>query len=159
MSPAPVSRRTFLASCAASVLPLAGCTALPFVENPIDMTILNHHTESRQLSVTALRANEREYSEAVAFSRSYEVPADTDSSTGVIKEKNILSSAVYIVQVDLEAGFADQSFHFHFYPDCTGGTDADGRKRPEDEFLIQIQRNGTNVVFAENGCSTDSWKL
>ena len=159
MSPAPISRRTFLAGCAASVVPLAGCTTLPFVENPIDMTILNHHTEPRQLSVTALREDEREYSEALAFSQSYEVPADTDNSTGVVTEKNILSSSAYIIQVNLEAGFADQSFYFHFYPDCTGGTGADGRERPEDEFLIQIQRNGTNVIFSQNECSNDSWKL
>ncbi len=159
MSPAPISRRTFLTGCTASILPLTGCTTLPFVENRIDMTILNHHTESRQLSVTALRANEREYSDAVAFSRAYEVPADTANSNGIVEETDFLPSAAYIIQVDLEAGFADQSFHFRFYPDCTGGSEPDGDGRPEDAFLLQIQRNGTNVLFSQNTCSDDSWKL
>lgn len=159
MSSASISRRTFLAGCAASVAQLAGCTALPFVENPIDMTILNHHTEPRQIAVTVLRANAREYSEAMVFSRPYEVPADTDTSNGIVQETDFLPSATYIVQVDLEAGTADQSFHFHFYPDCTVETDTDASKSSQDGFLIEIQRNGENVRFSQSTCSEDSWKL
>lgn len=141
------------------MLPLTGCTSLPFIENPIDMRIFNHHNESRRISVTALRADEREYSEAEVFSEVYEIPPATDGYENTVDKEDILPSGAYIIQVDLETGSGGQTYQYHFYPDCTGGTDAQGDERVDDGFLIEIEQSGSNVVFSQATCSTNSWKL
>ncbi|MFC4549765.1 MULTISPECIES: hypothetical protein [Halorussus] len=157
-----LSRRKLLAlGGGATVAALAG-TALPFVDNPIDMTILNRHAEPLGVTVEAIRLKgESEYSEAVELSEYYELPAQSDDGPGTVHEENVLPSAAYVVRVELEgrAAGGDRSFVFHFFPDCTGGTDEDGDERPEDEFYLDVQSGAEDVLFQHNSCSDDSWRL
>ena len=157
-----LSRRKLLAlGGGATVAALAG-TALPFVDNPVDMTILNRHDEPLGVAVTAIRLQgESEYSEAVELSENYRLPAQSDDGPGKVHEENVLPSAAYVVRVELEgrAVGGDRSFVFHFFPDCTGGTDDHGHEIPEDEFYLDVQQGAESVHFQHNSCSDDSWRL
>ena len=150
----PFTRRKLLSSGGSALLAaLGGCTALPFVDNPIDMTIINQSPDPRDFEVEAIEVGKREYSEALAFHEWYDVPAP-DGEPVVIEEPDVLPSGVYRIRVTLDN---QSTREFHFHPDCAGGSRR-SRKRPEDGFVLEIQ-DGQGVEYKQNTCSDDAWTL
>lgn len=152
------TRRSFLTGGTAGLLSLAGCTALPGFNNPIDMTIINRSNSEILVGVTALRANKSERSEAIELNEQYRVPPATDDGVGVLQKEDVLPSGVYVIQVELGDAFGKQD-QYRYYPDCTGGTNSQGDEATEDEFYIDIQANRCKIIFQQNTCSSNSWRL
>lgn len=150
----PFTRRKLLSGGCALLAGFGGCTALPFVDNPIDMIIINKSPDPRRVEVEAIEVGEQEYSEALAFHEWYDVPAP-DGEPVVIEEPDVLPSGVYRIRVTLDS---QTTLEFHFLPDCTGGS-RNGRERPEDEFYLEIRRDGRGVEYKQNTCSDDAWIL
>lgn len=151
----PLTRRKLLSSGGCTLLvALGGCTALPYVDNPVDMIIINKSPDLREVEVEAIEVGKQEYSEALALHEWYDIPAP-DGEPNAIEKEDVLPSGVYRIRVTLDS---QTSQEFHFYPDCTGGS-RNGRERPGDEFYLEIQRDGRGVEYSQNTCSDDAWIL
>lgn len=146
------SRRDVLRlGAGASVAALAGCTGLPFVDNPVNMSIHNRSAEGHHVRVELLRADTDEYSEALAYRESFDLPGRPESEGGEFVERDdVAPSGRYRVRVTVDHEYSQE---FTFHPDCTGGDP------PDDEFYLELASDGRGVQYQQNTCSTDDWVL
>lgn len=129
----------------------------PPLGDRVSLVVGNSDSEAHAVSVTILREERAEFSEAFAFDQRYELAADTDEGPyPFVRESNILPRVPYLVKLRIDG---DPAGHFHFRPDCNGiGERTAGREPLADGIDIYITDDGT-AEFGQNTCSGNDWRV
>ncbi len=124
-----LTRRALLTGGTATTTVFAGCQ-LPILSGSekIDLELINYAPDPQQISVSLLRPDKREFSEAEVFSRNFHVPPpEGDETAGVLREQNVTSRRQYLVRATPKFGVR-RLYQYRYFP-------GENTTNPEESYI------------------------
>lgn len=141
-----IDRRTFLggAGFGATAL-LAGCSAVPQQRPQMWFAVSNARDVPVEGTVTFMKPNVTEASEAVVYENDFEVAPMDNGEPTVRRHSAVAPDKAY--RIEITEGSPHNSHHYHYRPDCGPTVD-------HPQVMVHLNPDG-GVRFTQTTCSSD----
>ena len=133
-----MNRRMFLGVTGIAVgTSISGCSALPFQQNNLSLTVLNRDETSHIVGITLLKRDADTFGEARVYSGEINISAGSSGDPTEVKRNGVAERQPYIVQIDL-LDVERRIAPYHFYPGCDG---------PHERLVIDVDSDDDGQVY------------